>query len=238
CGHHLRIGARERLDALLDAEGRYEVGQEILPVDPLKFKDSRKYPERLQEAMQETGETDALVVMGGAIRTLPVVTACFEFEFMGGSMGSVVGERFVRGVQTALEQKVPFICITATGGARMQESLLSLMQMAKTTAMLNQLSNAKLPFISVLTDPTMGGVSASFAFLGDVVIAEPRALIGFAGPRVIEQPVRGKRPEGFQRADFLRQKGAIDMIVDRRKLRAELAQLLALLQKQPADAVA
>jgi acetyl-CoA carboxylase carboxyl transferase subunit beta len=238
CGHHLRIGARERLDALLDAEGRYEVGQEILPVDPLKFKDSRKYPERLQEAMQETGETDALVVIGGAIRTLPVVAACFEFEFMGGSMGSVVGERFVRGVQTALEQKVPFICITATGGARMQESLLSLMQMAKTTAMIAKLAEAKLPFISVLTDPTMGGVSASFAFMGDVVIAEPKALIGFAGPRVIEQTVREKLPEGFQRAEFLLESGAIDLIIDRRQMRDEIAQLLALLLKQPADAIA
>jgi acetyl-CoA carboxylase carboxyl transferase subunit beta len=238
CGHHLRIGARERLDGLLDAEGRYEVGQEILPVDPLKFKDSRKYPERLQEAMQETGETDALVVIGGAIRTLPVVAACFEFEFMGGSMGSVVGERFVRGVQTALEQKVPFICITATGGARMQESLLSLMQMAKTTAMIAKLAEAKLPFISVLTDPTMGGVSASFAFMGDVVIAEPKALIGFAGPRVIEQTVREKLPEGFQRAEFLLESGAIDLIVDRRQMRDEIAQLLALLLKQPADAIA
>jgi acetyl-CoA carboxylase carboxyl transferase subunit beta len=238
CGHHLRIGARERLDSLLDAEGRYEIGQEILPVDPLKFKDSRKYPERLQEAMQETGETDALVVVGGAIRTLPVIAACFEFEFMGGSMGSVVGERFVRGVQTALEQKVPFICITATGGARMQESLLSLMQMAKTTAMIAKLAEAKLPFISVLTDPTMGGVSASFAFMGDVVIAEPKALIGFAGPRVIEQTVREKLPEGFQRAEFLLQSGAIDMIIDRRQMRDEVAHLLALLLKQPADAIA
>jgi acetyl-CoA carboxylase carboxyl transferase subunit beta len=238
CGHHLRIGARERLDALLDAEGRYEIGQEILPVDPLKFKDSRKYPERLQEAMTETGETDALVVVGGAIRTLPVVAACFEFEFMGGSMGSVVGERFVRGVQTALEQKVPFICVTATGGARMQESLLSLMQMAKTTAMIAKLAEAKLPFISVLTDPTMGGVSASFAFMGDVVIAEPKALIGFAGPRVIEQTVREKLPEGFQRAEFLLQKGAIDLIVDRRQMRDEIAHLLALLLKQPVDAIA
>jgi acetyl-CoA carboxylase carboxyl transferase subunit beta len=234
----MRIGSRERLDKLLDAEGRYEIGQEIVPVDALKFKDTKKYPDRIKAAMDDTGETDAMVVMGGAIHTIPVVVACFEFEFMGGSMGSVVGERFARGAQAALEQKVPFICVTATGGARMQESLLSLMQMAKTTAMLNQLSNAKLPFISVLTDPTMGGVSASFAFLGDVVIAEPKALIGFAGPRVIEQTVREKLPEGFQRAEFLLQKGAIDMIVDRRKLRAELAQLLALLQKQPADAVA
>jgi acetyl-CoA carboxylase carboxyl transferase subunit beta len=238
CDHHMRIGARERLDALLDAEGRYELGQEIVPVDALKFKDTKKYPDRIKDAMESTGETDAMVVMGGSIHTVPVVVACFEFSFMGGSMGSVVGERFVRGVQTALEQKVPFICVSATGGARMQESLLSLMQMAKTTAMLNKLSEAKLPFISVLTDPTMGGVSASFAFLGDVVIAEPKALIGFAGPRVIEQTVREKLPEGFQRAEFLLQKGAIDMIVDRRQMRAEIAQILTLLQKQPADAVA
>jgi acetyl-CoA carboxylase carboxyl transferase subunit beta len=238
CRHHMRIGARARLDALLDAEGRYEIGQEIVPVDSLKFKDSRKYVDRLKEAMDETGETDAMVVMGGAIHTLPVVVSCFEFSFMGGSMGSVVGERFVRGAQAALEQRAPFICCTASGGARMQESLLSLMQMAKTTAMLTRLSEARLPFISVLTDPTMGGVSASFAFLGDVVIAEPKALIGFAGPRVIEQTVREKLPEGFQRAEFLLQKGAIDMIVDRRQLREELARLLALLMRQPADAVA
>ncbi len=238
CDHHMRIGARDRLDALLDAEGRYELGQEIVPVDALKFKDTKKYPDRIKDAMESTGETDAMVVMGGAIHTIPVVVACFEFAFMGGSMGSVVGERFVRGAQTALEQKVPFICVSATGGARMQESLLSLMQMAKTTAMVNLLAEAKLPFISLLTDPTMGGVSASFAFLGDVVIAEPKALIGFAGPRVIEQTVREKLPEGFQRSEFLMQKGAIDMIIDRRQMRAEIAQLLALLQKQPADAVA
>ncbi|MCU0950188.1 MAG: acetyl-CoA carboxylase, carboxyltransferase subunit beta [Burkholderiaceae bacterium] len=237
CGHHMRIRARERLDALLDAEGRYEIGQEVLPVDSLKFKDSKKYPDRLQQAMQDTGETDALVVLGGSIRALPVVVACFEFEFMGGSMGSVVGERFARGVQTALEQKVPFVCFTATGGARMQEGLLSLLQMAKTTAMIAKLSEAKLPFVSVLTDPTMGGVSASFAFMGDVVIAEPKALIGFAGPRVIEQTVREKLPEGFQRAEFLVTKGAIDMIVDRRTMRDEIAQLLALLLRQPAEAL-
>ena len=237
CSHHLRIGARVRLDALLDAEGRYEIGQEVLPVDALRFKDSRKYPERLQAAMQETGETDALVVMGGTLRALPVIAACFEFEFMGGSMGSVVGERFVRGVQAALEQKVPFICITATGGARMQEGLLSLMQMAKTSAMIARLADAKLPYVSVLTDPTMGGVSASFAFMGDVVIAEPKALIGFAGPRVIEQTVREKLPEGFQRAEFLLAKGAIDMIVDRRQMRDELAHLLALLMKQAPEAI-
>jgi len=238
CDHHMRISARERLDALLDPEGRYEIGQEVLPVDTLKFKDSKKYPDRLKAAIDATGETDALVVMGGAILSVPVVVACFEFEFMGGSMGSVVGERFVRAAQTALEQKVPFICVTATGGARMQEGLLSLMQMAKTTAMLTKLSEKKLPFISVLTDPTMGGVSASFALMGDVVIAEPKALIGFAGPRVIENTVREKLPEGFQRSEFILTKGAIDMIVDRRKMREEIAQLLALLQNQPADVLA
>jgi acetyl-CoA carboxylase carboxyl transferase subunit beta len=238
CGHHMRIRTRERLDALLDPEGRYEIGQEVLPVDSLRFKDSRKYSERLEEAIQETGETDALIVMGGSIRAIPVVVAAFEFEFMAGSMGSVVGERFVRGVQAALEQKVPFICITATGGARMQEGLLSLMQMAKTTAMIARLGDAGLPFVSVLCHPTTGGVSASFAFMGDVVIGEPRALIGFAGPRVIEQTVREKLPEGFQRAEFLLQKGAIDMIIDRREQRDELAVLLALLLRQPADAIA
>ena len=238
CDHHMRMGARERVDALLDAEGRFEIGRDTLPIDSLKFKDSKKYPDRLKEAMESTGETDALVVMAGAIHTVPVVAAVFEFGFMGGSMGSVVGERFSRGVQTAIEQKVPFICVTATGGARMQEGLLSLMQMAKTTGMLTKLSAARLPFISVLTDPTMGGVSASFAFMGDVVIAEPNALIGFAGPRVIEQTVREKLPEGFQRSEFLLTKGAIDMIVDRRKMRDEIARLLALLQKQPSDVVA
>ena len=238
CSHHMRISARERLDSLLDAGGHYEIGQETLPVDTLKFKDSKKYTDRLKAAMDSTGETDALVVLGGSILSIPVVVACFEFDFMAGSMGSVVGERFVRGVQAALEQKVPFICITATGGARMQEGLLSLMQMAKTTAMLTKLSEKKLPFISVLTDPTTGGVSASFAFMGDIVMAEPKALIGFAGARVIENTVREKLPEGFQRAEFLIQKGAIDMIVDRRKMREEIAKLLALLQNQPAEAVA
>jgi acetyl-CoA carboxylase carboxyl transferase subunit beta len=238
CSHHLRIRTRERLDALLDPEGRYEIGQEIVPVDTLRFKDSRKYAERIQEAMQATGETDAMVVMGGAIRAIPVVVAAFEFEFMAGSMGSVVGERFVRGAQTALEQKVPFICITASGGARMQEGVLSLMQMAKTTAMVARLAEARLPFLTVLTDPTTGGVSASFAFIGDVVIAEPKALIGFAGPRVIEQTMREKLPEGFQRAEFLLQHGAIDLIVDRREMRDEMARLLALLLRQPIDAIA
>ncbi|MBX7229011.1 MAG: acetyl-CoA carboxylase, carboxyltransferase subunit beta [Burkholderiaceae bacterium] len=238
CDHHMRIRARARLDFLLDAEGRYEIASDVLPVDSLKFKDSKKYPDRIKEAMELTGETDALVVMGGAIHTVPVVVASFEFEFMGGSMGSVVGERFAQGVQNALEQKCPFICITATGGARMQEGLLSLMQMAKTTSLLTKLSELKLPFISVLTDPTMGGVSASFAFMGDVVIAEPKALIGFAGPRVIEQTVRAKLPEGFQRAEFLLEKGAVDMIVDRRALKEEIARLLTLLQNQPLEAVA
>jgi acetyl-CoA carboxylase carboxyl transferase subunit beta len=238
CAHHHRINARARLDKFLDAEGRYEVGQEIIPVDALKFKDSKKYPDRLKDALEATGETDALIVIGGAVLSMPVVAACFEFDFMGGSMGSVVGERFVRGVETAIEQKIPFICFTATGGARMQEGLLSLMQMAKTNAALTRLAKAKLPYISVLTDPTMGGVSASFAFMGDVVIAEPKALIGFAGPRVIENTVREKLPEGFQRSEFLLQKGALDMIVDRRELRSTVARLLAMLQRQPADAVA
>ncbi|KQY81175.1 MULTISPECIES: acetyl-CoA carboxylase, carboxyltransferase subunit beta [Roseateles] len=238
CSHHHRINARARLDAFLDGEGRYEIGQEVLPVDALKFKDSKKYPDRLKEALENTGETDALVVMGGAVMSVPVVAACFEFDFMGGSMGSVVGERFVRGVETAIEQKTPFICFTATGGARMQEGLLSLMQMAKTNASLTRLAKAKLPYISVLTDPTMGGVSASFAFVGDIVLAEPKALIGFAGPRVIENTVREKLPPGFQRAEFLMEKGAIDMIVDRRQLRETIARQLAMLQRQSADAVA
>ncbi len=238
CSHHHRIGARARLSAFLDAEGRYEIGQEVLPIDALKFKDSKKYPERLKAALESTGETDALIVIGGAVMTVPVVVACFEFDFMGGSMGSVVGERFARGVETAVEQKVPFISFAASGGARMQEGLLSLMQMAKTTAALTRLAKAGLPYLSVLTDPTMGGVSASFAFLGDVVIAEPKALIGFAGPRVIENTVRETLPEGFQRAEFLLGTGAIDMIVDRRQLRPTAARLLAKLQRQSADAVA
>jgi acetyl-CoA carboxylase carboxyl transferase subunit beta len=232
CGHHNRISARERLDLLLDPEGRFEIGVEVTPLDPLKFKDDKRYPDRLEEAEKSTGETDALIVMQGAIRNVAVVASAFEFEFMGGSMGSAVGERFVRGVHVCLDQGLPLVCVTATGGARMQEGLFSLMQMAKTTAALTQLSAHKLPFISILTDPTMGGVSASFAMIGDVVIAEPRALIGFAGPRVIEQTVREKLPEGFQRAEFLLEKGAIDMIVDRRQMRDKLANLLTLLQRQ------
>jgi acetyl-CoA carboxylase carboxyl transferase subunit beta len=232
CGYHNRISARGRLDLLLDPEGRFEIGVEIASIDSLKFKDDRRYPERLEEAEKATGETEALVVMQGAIKNVPLIVAAFEFEFMGGSMGSAVGERFVRGVHACLDQQLPLVCVTATGGARMQEGLFSLMQMAKTTAALTQLTARKLPFITVLTDPTMGGVSASFAMIGDVVIAEPRALIGFAGPRVIEQTVREKLPEGFQRAEFLLEKGAIDMIVDRRQMRDKLANLLTLLQRQ------
>ena len=238
CGHHHRIAARARLDAFLDAEGRYEIGQEVLPVDPLKFKDSKKYPERLRAALESTGETDALVVFGGTVMSVPLVAACFEFDFMGGSMGSVVGERFVRGVETAVEQKTAFVSFASTGGARMQEGLLSLLQMAKTNASLTRLAKARLPYISVLTDPTMGGVSASFAFMGDVVIAEPKALVGFAGPRVIENTVREKLPEGFQRAEFLLGKGAIDMILDRREMRITIARSIAMLTGQSADALA
>jgi acetyl-CoA carboxylase carboxyl transferase subunit beta len=234
CNHHHRITARTRLDWLLDVEGRFEIGAEVQPLDTLKFKDSRKYSERLTVAQRDTGETDAMVVMQGSVHTIPLVAAVFEFSFMGGSMGSVVGERFVRGVQLATEQNMPFVCFAASGGARMQEGLLSLMQMAKTCGALTQLSQARLPFISVLTDPTMGGVSASFAFMGDVVIAEPGALIGFAGARVIQQTVRETLPEGFQRAEFLLEHGAIDMIVDRREMRKQLATLITLLTKQAA----
>lgn len=236
CNHHNRITGRARLDLLLDPEGRFELGYEVEPVDSLKFKDSKRYVDRLADASASTGETDALVVLQGSIKSTPVMTAAFEFDFLGGSMGSVVGERFVRAVEACVDENLPFICFTASGGARMQEGLLSLMQMAKTTAALTRLSEAKLPFISVLTDPTMGGVSASFAFIGDVVIAEPGALIGFAGPRVIEQTVRQTLPEGFQRAEFLLGKGAIDMIIDRREMRDKLASLLTLLMRQPAAA--
>ncbi|TSA48715.1 MAG: acetyl-CoA carboxylase carboxyltransferase subunit beta, partial [Nitrosomonadales bacterium] len=235
CGHHNRISARTRLDFILDPEGRYEIGAEVVPLDPLKFKDSKRYIDRLKATQAEVGETDALIVMQGSIKTLPVVVAAFEFKFMGGSMGSVVGERFVRGAATCLEHKLPFVCYSASGGARMQEGLLSLMQMAKTSAVLTQLANARLPFISVLTDPTMGGVSASFAMLGDVIIAEPGALIGFAGPRVIEQTVRETLPEGFQRAEFLLEHGAVDMIIDRRQMRDRLAALLSSLMRHPAS---
>ena len=231
CNHHDRVGARERLDLTLDPEGRYEIGAEVRPTDFLKFVDSKRYRDRLEQAKKETGEEDALVVMQGAIKEVPVVCAAFEFRFLGGSMGSVVGERFVRGVQISCENGLPFVCFSASGGARMQEGLTSLMQMAKTTAALTRLSAARLPFISVLTDPTMGGVSASFALIGDVIIAEPGALIGFAGPRVIEQTVRQTLPEGFQRAEFLLEHGAVDMIVDRRNMRDRLANLITMLMR-------
>lgn len=232
CSHHFRLSARLRLDLLFDSDTpREAIGQEVIPIDALKFKDSRKYPERLSEAETITNETDALVVQKGTVQGVPMVIAAFEFEFMGGSMGAVVGERFVRGVQAAIAHKTPFVCVAASGGARMQEGMLSLTQMAKTTAILTRLHQAKLPFFSVLTDPTMGGVSASFAFMGDVVIAEPNALIGFAGPRVIENTVREKLPEGFQRAEFLLQKGAIDMIVKRDDLPKTLARLANHLKK-------
>ena len=234
CAHHARVPARERIEQLLDPEGRFEIGSEVVPVDSLKFRDQKKYPDRLAAALEETGETDALVVMQGSVKSVPLVLAAFDFGFMGGSMGSVVGERFVRGVRVAYENRVPFVCVSASGGARMQEGVNSLFQMAKTTAVLQELNRARLPFVSVLTDPTMGGVSASFVFVADIVIAEPGALIGFAGPRVIEQTVREKLPEGFQRAEFLMEKGALDLIVDRRQLRDELARLLALLARQPA----
>jgi acetyl-CoA carboxylase carboxyl transferase subunit beta len=233
CSHHHRIGARKRLDLLLDEDGRNEIGRNVLPIDTLKFKDSKKYTDRLDDAVKETEEQDALVVMEGRIHGLAVTAAAFEFRFMGGSMGSVVGERFVRGVEASIKAKKPFLCVSASGGARMQEGLLSLMQMAKTSAALTQLSATRQPFVSILTDPTMGGVSASFAMLGDLIIAEPNALIGFAGPRVIEQTVRETLPEGFQRAEFLQSHGAIDFIVDRREMRATLASVLAIATRKP-----
>ena len=236
CAYHNRISARARLDLLLDPEGRFEIGAEVQPLDPLKFKDTKRYADRLKTTQSEVGETDALIVMQGSIKTVPAVVASFEFKFMGGSMGSVVGERFVRGVQTAIENKAAFICISASGGARMQEGLLSLMQMAKTSAALTELSKATLPYISILTDPTMGGVSASFAMLGDVIVAEPQALIGFAGPRVIEQTVRETLPDGFQRAEFLLEHGAIDIIIDRREMRDKLAAIIGNLMRLPAAA--
>ncbi len=234
CAYHSRISARDRLNLLLDETGREEIGAQVEPIDPLHFKDSKKYADRIKSAQSEVGEKDALVVMKGSIKSVPVVVAVFEFKFMGGSMGSVVGERFVRGVQTAIANQSAFICISASGGARMQEGLFSLMQMAKTSAALTKLSEAQLPFISVLTDPTMGGVSASFAMLGDVIIAEPQALIGFAGPRVIEQTVRETLPEGFQRAEFLLEHGAVDLIIDRRQMRERLSHIITALMNQPA----
>lgn len=233
CSHHMRVGARRRLGIFLDDGAGTEIGSGLEPVDILKFKDSRKYRERLAVAQKTTGENDALIVMKGKLKGLPVVVAAFEFRFMGGSMGSVVGERFIRGIDECLKEKIPFICFSASGGARMQEALFSLMQMAKTSAALQKLSAAHVPYISVLTDPTMGGVSASFAMLGDINLAEPKALIGFAGPRVIEQTVREVLPEGFQRSEFLLEHGAIDAICDRREMRGKVARLLAMLTDQP-----
>ncbi len=229
CDHHMRIGARRRLDLFLDPEPREEIGAELQPADPLKFRDSKKYVDRIKQAQKATGETDAMVVLRGQVEGVPLVAAAFEFKYMGGSMGSVVGERFVRAVNASLDHNVPLVCFSASGGARMQEALLSLMQMAKTSAALARLSKAGVPFISVMTDPTMGGVSASLAMLGDINIAEPHALIGFAGPRVIEQTVRETLPEGFQRSEFLLEHGAIDLIVDRREMRERIASLLAIL---------
>lgn len=229
CDHHLRISARTRLNMFLDEEGREEIGRGVKPTDPLKFKDSKKYKDRIAQAQKQTKEHDALVVMKGKLKGHVIVAAAFDFGFMGGSMGSVVGERFVRGVNKSLELGAPFIVFTASGGARMQESLFSLFQMAKTSAALTRLSEAGLPYISFMTDPTMGGVSASLAMLGDINVAEPKALIGFAGPRVIEQTVREKLPEGFQRSEFLQEHGAIDMIIDRREMRDKIASILAML---------
>jgi acetyl-CoA carboxylase carboxyl transferase subunit beta len=234
CGHHMRIGARRRLETFLDEEPRVEIGAELEPVDLLKFKDLKKYKDRLAQAQKSTDEKDALVCMMGQVNGIPLVAAAFEFKFMGGSMGSVVGERFVRAVNTSLEHHIPLVCFSASGGARMQEALFSLMQMAKTSAALAKLSKRGIPFISVMTDPTMGGVSASLAMLGDINAAEPNALIGFAGPRVIEQTVRQTLPEGFQRSEFLLEHGAIDMVIDRREMRQRLASTLAILTRQPA----
>ena len=233
CEFHNRIGARRRLDLFLDEEPREEIGASLESGDPLKFKDSKKYKDRLNAAQKATNEKDALVVVRGQLKGLDVVAAAFEFGFMGGSMGSVVGERFVRGANEALERNIPLVCFSASGGARMQESLFSLMQMAKTSAVLNRLTKRGIPFISVMTDPTMGGVSASLAMLGDVNVAEPGALIGFAGPRVIEQTVREKLPDGFQRSEFLLEHGAVDMIVSRREMRDRLANVLSMLTGQP-----
>jgi len=231
CDHHMRIGGRRRLDIFLDPDGRVEIAEQLMPTDPLRFKDSKKYKDRLVQAQKKTEENDALVVMSGQVKGTGIVAAAFDFGFMGGSMGSVVGEKFVRGVNASIELNVPFIVFTASGGARMQESLFSLFQMAKTSAALTRLSEAGLPFISFLTDPTMGGVSASLAMLGDLNLAEPNALIGFAGPRVIEQTVREKLPEGFQRSEFLVEHGAIDMIVNRLDMRDQVASMLSMLME-------
>ncbi len=234
CEHHMRIGARLRLDRFLDEAEQEEIGANLKPVDALKFKDLKKYKDRITQAQKNTGENDALVAIRGKVKGVPLVAVAFEFKFMGGSMGSVVGERFVRAANVCLEQNIPLVCFSSSGGARMQEALFSLMQMAKTSAVIARLNKRGIPFISVLTDPTMGGVSASLAMLGDINIAEPNALIGFAGPRVIEQTVRETLPEGFQRSEFLLEHGAIDMIVDRRDMRDKVASLLSILTHQSA----
>jgi len=233
CSHHNRLTARRRLESFLDPEPREEIGSEIASDDPLKFKDLKRYKDRLAAAQKQTSESEALVVMFGHLKGLDVVAAAFEFSFLGGSMGSVVGERFVRGVDVALRKSAAFVSFAASGGARMQESLFSLMQMAKTSAALGRLRERGLPFVSVMTDPTMGGVSASLAMLGDLNLAEPNALIGFAGPRVIEQTVREKLPEGFQRSEFLLEHGVLDMILDRREMRDRIADLIAMLTHRP-----
>lgn len=233
CNHHERLGGRKRLDIFLDKDGREEIAETITPIDILKFKDTKKYIDRIKASQKITEEKDALIVMQGKVHGVPLVAAAFDFRFMGGSMGSVVGERFVQGVNACLHAKVPYVVFSASGGARMQEALFSLMQMAKTSAALTKLAEAGLPFISVLTDPTMGGVSASFAMLGDTIITEPKALIGFAGPRVIKQTVGEKLPEGFQRSEFLIEKGAIDRIISRHKLRREIADMLCILTHRP-----
>lgn len=234
CDHHHRIGARRRLDLFLDKEPRTEIGASLEPTDFLKFKDSKKYRDRITQAQKATEEKDALIAIEGQLKGMPLVAAAFEFKYMGGSMGSVVGERFVRAANICLEKEIPLVCFSASGGARMQEALMSLMQMSKTSAVLARMSKRGIPFISVMTDPTMGGVSASFAMLGDINVAEPKALIGFAGPRVIEQTVRETLPEGFQRSEFLVEHGAIDMIVDRREMRDRLGSVLAMLSNKPA----
>lgn len=231
CDHHHRLPARERLKLLFDSIGQREIFTDILPKDPLRFVDSKPYNEKLKESQDKYKTADALIVINGKIESLNITAAAFEFAFMGGSMGSVVGEKFVRAIDFAIENKTPFLCFSSSGGARMQEGLFSLMQMAKTSAALTKLSKEKIPFISILTDPTMGGVSASFAMLGDIIIAEPNALIGFAGPRVIEQTVREKLPAGFQRAEFLLEHGAIDFIVDRREMRKSLVNIITKLHK-------
>jgi acetyl-CoA carboxylase carboxyl transferase subunit beta len=236
CEHHMRIGARERLELFLDPDSGQELAAEVKPIDPLRFRDSKRYRDRLSQAQKATAEDDALVVMAGAVKGVPIVAAAFEFGFMGGSMGSVVGERFVRATNYCVEHDRPLICFSASGGARMQEALYSLLQMAKTSAALSRMAAAGLPYVSVMTDPTMGGVSASLALLGDINIAEPKALIGFAGPRVIAQTVGEKLPEGFQRAEFLLEKGALDMIVDRLNARDEIAALLGKLLDRPVPA--